>query len=220
MNTRLSKLVSFYRDECEQGTLAFSYWMDPEATSKYSQALAQDYSAPTLRRLVFSRESEIRCAAVWALGCIGGPSEYRFLGPLLRADDVRLRLQSDLSREHLLLRFRSAWQIRYAQEIEDSMEDSRWDSALEMADRLVEKHADDPQSWLLRVSIRLCTQQWSGAIEDCRQVLSMDRDSYRACIFLGQCYWMMHQLNVADMCFSEAVRIYPDCNFGSLSQEY
>jgi len=215
MNTRLSKLVSFYRDASGQGAVASSYPSKLESSCFYTQAVAQDYSPPTLRRLVFSRESEIRCAAVWALGQVGGASEYRFLGPLLRANDPRLRLESDRSREQLLLRTRTAWQIQYAQQIEDSMVEFQWNSANQMADRLVAKHADDPQSWLLRVSIRLCTSQWLGAIEDCLYLLSFDRDSYRACLFLGQCYWMTHRLRAAKECFREATRIYPDCFSGA-----
>ncbi|MFM8186913.1 MAG: tetratricopeptide repeat protein, partial [Pirellula sp.] len=95
---------------------------------------------------------------------------------------------------------------------ESSMANSHWKSANRMVDQLVVEHAHDPQSWLLRVSIRLCTAQWLGASQDCRYLLSIDRDNYRACVFLGQCYWFMNRLGIAKECFLEAARIYPDCS--------
>lgn len=219
MNTRLSKLVSFYRDECDQGHALGTYPKDMSDDRSWSKTVAEDYSIPTLRRLVFSREAEIKRAAVWALGWVGKHPEYRFLGPFLRASDSRLRLEADRAREQILLRTRTDWQIQFAQQIEDSMADSHWKSANRMVDRLVAKHAEHPQSWLLRVSVRLCTSQLLGAIDDCRHLLSFDRDCYRACVFLGQCYWFMQRVQVANECFMEATRIYPDCSAVWLGHE-
>jgi tetratricopeptide (TPR) repeat protein len=90
------------------------------------------------------------------------------------------------------------------------MADSHWKSANRMVDRLVAKHGEHPQTWLLRVSIRMCTSQLLGAIDDCKHLLSFDRDCYRACVFLGQSYWWMQRLEVARECFQEARRIYPN----------
>lgn len=204
MNTRLSTLISFYRKRSHCG-------------GSVSKFVSRDYSAWTLRRLVYARDPEIRCAAVWALGSVGQHSEYRFLGPFLRDSDGRLRLEADLAREQILLRIRSDWHCQFAQQIEDSMADSHWKSANRMVDRLVATHGEHPQSWLLRVSVRMCTSQLLGAIDDCRHLLSFDRDCYRACVFLGQSYWWMQRLEVAKECFTEANRIYPNWSASGFS---
>jgi tetratricopeptide (TPR) repeat protein len=211
MKTRLSKLVSFYRDACEQGGSFASDGQVSVFEGDRSREVRRDYSLSTLRRLVYSRSAETRQAAVWALGWVGGASEYQFLGPWLRSEDPRLRFQADRSREQLLLRTRTDWQVQSAEQIEASMAESHWRSANRLVDRLVARHAEHPQSWLLRAAVRLCTSQLPGAIEDCRTLLSFDPNSYRACVFLGQCYWFMHCQRVAQECFSEAMRIYPDC---------
>jgi hypothetical protein len=219
MKSRLSRLVSFYRDACDPGCRVASYRQELSDKLKGPHQLARDYSISTLRRLVFSRDQEVREAALWALGAVGGKSEYAFLGPWLRACDPGLRQLADRAREHLLMRTRSEHQILFAQRIESSMANSHWKCANRMVNRLVVEHAHDPQSWLLRVSIRLCTRQWLGASQDCRYLLSFDRDNYRACVFLGQCYWYMNRLGIAKECFLEASRIYPDCSAASLANK-
>jgi len=219
MNTRLSKLVSFYRDACDPELAGATYCAELSTDSLWTRVVSKDYSSSTLRRLVFSREPETRRAAVWGLGWIGHQSEYRFLGPILRASDPKLRFEADRAREQLLLRTRTDWHVEFAQQIEESMAEAHWKSASRMVDRLVARHGEHPQSWLLRVSIRLCTSELLGAIEDCRYLLSFDRDSYRACVFLGQCYWFMNRLQVSKECFLEATRIYPDCTTTSLGVE-
>jgi hypothetical protein len=94
------------------------------------------------------------------------------------------------------------------------MADSHWKSANRMVDRLVAKHGEHPQTWLLRVSIRMCTSQLLGAIDDCKHLLSFDRDCYRACVFLGQSYWWMQRLEVASKAdLSELVGIRDRVDF-------
>ena len=219
MKTRLSRLVSFYRDACDPGCDVASYREELSDKLHGPLQVAQDYSVSTLRRLVFSQDREIRRAALWALGVVGGKSEYPFLGPWLRDRDPSLRQLADRAREHLLSKSRSDYQVQFAQQIETSMANSHWKSAHRMVDRLVVEHAQDPQSWLLRVAIRLCTSQWLGASQDCRYLLSFDRDNYRACVFLGQCYWYMNRLGIAKECFLEATRIYPDCSAAWLANK-
>ena len=209
MNTRLANLISFYSQRSEPVRRNVR-------CREESKVISQDYSVCTLRRLVFSRDAQIRRAAAWGLGRIGHLPECRFLGPLLRDPDASLRLEADRAREQILLRVRSLWHCQFAQQIEESMADSHWKSANRMVDKLVATHAEHPQSWLLRISIRMCTSQLQGAIEDCRHVLSIDRDCYRACVMLGQSYWFMQRTSVAKECFLEATRIYPDCTSNQL----
>lgn len=216
MNTRLTNLISFYN---EQTGPARRDDRCRDESKFISKAISEDYSVCTLRRLIFSRDTQIRRAAVWGLGWIGQHSECRFLGPLLRDPDAAIRFEADRAREQILLRVRSLWHRQFAEQIEDSMADSHWTSANRMVDKLVATHAEHPQTWLLRISVRMCTSQLAGAIEDCRQVLSIDRDCYRACVMLGQSYWFMQRISVAKECFLEAARIYPDCTSSQLCSQ-
>lgn len=192
------KLVTFYRERQALGDLA---------TSK----VAEHYSAHTLCRLVHARDGESRQAAIWGLGLLGEQSDYYFLGPWLRADWCGVRLEADRSRTAILQRVRGSWHQEYAQRIEDSMAEENWGLARRMADRLVRKHAEHPEAWLLRIVTRLCTSQISGAMDDCCFLLSFDRECYRALVLLGQCYWMLDRPMPAKECFLEAARIYPEC---------
>lgn len=202
MNTPSSnlapKLVTFYRERQSLGNLV-------------SLTVAEHYSAHTLRRLVYAKDVESRQAAIWGLGLIGEQSDYYFLGPLLRAGWFGVRSEADRSRSAILQRVRCSWHQDYAQRIEDSMADENWGLARRMADQLVRKHAEHPEAWLLRIVTRLCTSQISGAMDDCCFLLSFDRESYRACVLLGQCYWMLDRPATAKECFLEAARIYPEC---------
>jgi len=76
MNTRLTNLISFYN---EQSGPARRDDRCRDESKVISNAIAQDYSVCTLRRLIFSRDAQIRRAAVWGLGWIGQHSECRFL---------------------------------------------------------------------------------------------------------------------------------------------
>lgn len=198
MNTRTPKLVTFYRERHVYGRMV-------------STIVAKHYCNHTLKRMVHSRDIEKQQAAIWGLGLIGKQAEYSFLGPWLRTDSLAVRREADDARSLILERIRCEWQRQYALEIEDSIAEANWNSARRMADLLVTRHGLHPESWLLRSLIRLYTSQLSGAIDDCRHVLSFDPECYRACVLLGQCYWLLDRQATAKECFLEAARIYPEC---------
>jgi tetratricopeptide (TPR) repeat protein len=192
-------LVKFYQ----------RYLADGE-TPLFITAIAQVYSVSTLERLLVSGELNSRRAAALALGLLAGQSSVTKLGPLLRAQDRKLRLVVDDSLRAIAAREGTILDRQNLERVTRLNECNSFEKAIDLATESIEAGCGTSELYHQR-SLALfqvdCIEQ---AIEDCRQTLKLNPFHYAAMVGLGHCYLELGDLVDSLFWFRQALDVYPD----------
>jgi tetratricopeptide (TPR) repeat protein len=206
----MAKLVRFFENYCaeiEAESNLVSMFRDPTV---WIEAVRTTYAPNTLKRMLGSKQANVRKAAAWGLSHFGDESHYQSLGALLR-DSVRtVRTIADDARRAIAKRTQSPWHRKTASDVEQLLADGFFSSATELASHLVDEADDRADVYMLRAWVRFSDGAIESAVDDCKKTLALDPFCYQACVALGQCMWHLGRDVVARECYYEAARIYPD----------
>ena len=179
-------------------------------SSQWISQVRDHYEPNTLKRLLASKQVEVRRAAAWALSHLGNESHCMSLGVLLRDSARVVRTYADDARRTIAQRTQSPWHRTTATRIEQLLADGKFTSATELASHLVEEADSRADVYMLRAWVQFSNGELEAASDDCKRTLSLDPFCYQACVALGQCLWHLGRDMAARECYCEAARIYPD----------
>lgn len=197
--TRYSILVRFYQ----------RYLNDGE-TAQFIAAVAKHYTPATLERLLLSGDTYGRRAAALALGLVGDHRSYPVLGPLLQSPDRKLRLVVDDSVRAISSREGSQHQRYQLELIVRSNECGTFEKSVDLATELIEKFGGTAEVYHQRSLALFQMDSIEHAIDDCRQVLKLNKFHYGAMVGLGHCHLELGDLMEALSWFRQALETYPD----------
>lgn len=197
--SRQSILVKYYQRYLADGD-----------TPIFIIAIAEKYSISTLERLLMAGEIQSRRAAALALGLLAGQSAVSKLGPLLKANDRKLRLVADDSLRAIASREGSLHDRQALERVIRLNECGHIERAIALATECIDTSGGTSELYHQR-SLALfqidCIEQ---AIEDCRQTLKLNPFHYAAMVGLGHCYLELGDLLDSIFWFRQALDIYPD----------
>ena len=195
---RTSLLVKFYHRYLSDGD-----------TAQLIVSIARHFSVATLERLLLSGHVQTRRAAALAIGLLGDQSSVALLGPLLRANDRRLRLVVDDALRAIAAREGSVEERLQLEQIIRCNECGHFERTIELTQEVIDQGV--ALKYITSGSLaRYQLDHIQLAIEDCRQVLGLNRYHYAAMVGLGHCHLELGDLVAALHWFRQALEVYPD----------
>ena len=196
---RKSVLVKFYQRYLADGD-----------TPLFITAIAQIYSIATLERLLQVGDLHSRRAAALSLGLLGQQSSIDKLGPLLGANDRKLRLVADDALRAIAMREGTDVQRYCLERAIRANECGQYEKTVEHTTECIESTGGTSEIFHQRSLAWFQLDRIDLAIEDCLLTLKLNSFHYAAMVGLGHCYLERGDLVESLFWFRQAVDIYPD----------
>jgi tetratricopeptide (TPR) repeat protein len=196
---RQPRLLKFYRE-----------YLDRPDSSAFSSRVGDYYTEGTLQRLTSHPRSEIRRAAVLALGCLGDYDSNPFLGAALVDHDRTVRILAENS-------IRQVW-ARAGGEKERGQLDTiirmnaarHFEKVLRMASDLIRRSPDYAEAWNQRAYANHALGNFNQSLQDCHQALEINPYHFIAAVGMGRAYLELGNPVLALESFRRALRLNPD----------
>ena len=164
----------------------------------------------TLQRLAHAGNIISRRAAVLSIGFLG---DFRFnetMGRALSDSDRAVRVLADHGIRDLWTRDGSQHQQMMLRKIMQLNNRCRLQESIELADKLSTLKPNFSEAWNQRAIAKYGLQQYSDAIEDCRETLYLNRFHFGASLGVANCYLQMNENVIALEFFRISLSINPD----------
>jgi tetratricopeptide (TPR) repeat protein len=197
--TRSSLLIKLYHRYLSDGD-----------TAHFIAGIAQRFMPSTLERLLQSGNIQSRRAAALAIGLLGQQCHVELLGPLLRSADRRLRLIADDALRALAAREGTLDMRQSLEQIVRCNECANFAKTIILATTAISEFGVSAEFLHQRSLAYFQTDMVQPAINDCLQVLKLNRYHYAAMVGLGHCYMETGDLIKSLYWFRQALDVYPD----------
>ena len=187
----------------------YQRYLNDGETAQFIASVAGRYTVGTLMRLLVNGEMYSQRAAALALGLIGDPRCYAALGPRLRSPDRKLRLVVDDAIRAISSREGSPAQRQQLDAIVRSNECGTFEKSIDLATGLIDGLGGTAEAYHQRSLALFQLDSLEHAIDDCRNVLKLNRFHYGAMVGLGHCHLELGDLLEALYWFRRAVDIFP-----------
>ncbi len=188
----------------------YQQYLDDENSASFISAVSRIYSLGTLQRLAHAGNIISRRAAVLSIGFLG---DFRFnetMGRALSDSDRAVRVLADHGIRDLWTRDGSQHQQTMLRKIMQLNNRCRLQESIELADKLITLKPNFSEAWNQRAIAKYGLQQYSDAIEDCRETLYLNRFHFGASLGVANCYLQMNESVIALEFFRISLSINPD----------
>lgn len=188
----------------------YQQFLNEEDSASYIQSVASSYGLGTLERLARYGGRTSRRAATLALGFMGDARFNDTLGCALQDSDRAVRLLADHGIRELWMRDGTGQQQTMLRKLVRLNARHRFGDALELADELIALNPEISEAFNQRAITKYGLEQYSEAIEDCREALYLNRFHFTAALGIANCYLQMDDAFIALEFFRTALSINPD----------
>ena len=188
----------------------YQQFLIDENSASFIQSVSKSYGLGTLERLARYGHRISRRAATLALGFL---ADFRFndtLGCLLHDSDRAVRMLSDHGIRQLWMRDGNAQQQSMLRKIVRLNDCHRLEEAVELSTRLIELNPSIAETWNQRAIARYGLEEYSDAIDDCRETMYLNRFHFSSVLGVANCYLQMDEVFFALEFFRTALSINPD----------
>lgn len=196
---RFSILLRFYQR-----------YLNDADTAQFIVSVAKHYSIGTLHRLVISGDVYSRRAAALAIGLLGDSLSIPALGPFLNSSDRKLRLVVDDAIRAISSRDGTPTERQLLDAVIRCNECGNFDKSIKLASHLIDVAGGLAEAYHQRSLALFQTDAIEASLEDCRQVLKLNKFHYAAMVGMGHCHLELGDLLEALFWFKRAVEVYPD----------
>jgi tetratricopeptide (TPR) repeat protein len=188
----------------------YQRYLNDGETAQFIASIAERYTAGTLLRLLQNGDLHCQRAAALALGLIGDTRSYAVLGPCLTSHDRKLRLVADDAIRSICSREGSNAQRQCLELIVRSNDCGNFEKSIDLATHLIDTMGGTAETYHQRSLALFQLDAIEHAIDDCRQVLELNRFHYGAMVGLGHCHLELGELLEALHWFRRALQVFPD----------
>lgn len=188
----------------------YQHYLDDENSATFIKSVSHVYRLGTLERLAGHGGIISRRAAVLSLGFLG---DFRFnetMGRALSDSDRAVRILADHGIREIWLRDGAPYQQKMLRKIMQLNNRCRLHESIELADNLIAINPNIAETWNQRAIAKYGLQDYSNAIEDCRESMYLNRFHFGASLGVANCYMQLEQTLPALEFFRLAISINPD----------
>ena len=191
-------------------SLLYQQYLDDQDSAGFISKVSTFYTPGTLQRLAESPSSEVRRAAVLALGFIGDYSANHAMGRALLDQDRIVRTVAENGIRAIWTRAGSEEQRQELGVIIRLNAAQQYKEAVRRATELIERAPWFAETWNQRAIARFNLGRYAEAIRDCHQALEINPYHFVAATGMGQAYLELENHVSALESFRRALRLNPD----------
>jgi tetratricopeptide (TPR) repeat protein len=184
-------------------------YLDRQDLAEFTARVSERYTQGTLERLAEHTNSEMRRAAVAALGLLGDYSVNHVLGQALLDDDDTVRVLAEKGIRRVWSRAGSEEDCRELDIVIRLNTGKKYEQAIQRATDLIEKAPWFAEAWNQRAVARFALKQYAESIRDCHQTLEINPYHFPAASGMGHAYLRLNNSAAALECFRRALRLNP-----------
>jgi tetratricopeptide (TPR) repeat protein len=185
-------------------------YLDDQDSAAFTSAVSRRYTQGTLQRLAENAESELRRAAVLALGFLGDYETNHTVGRAMHDQDRTVRILAENAIRNIWSRAGSEPQRRQLAFIVRLIAAHQYHEALARATELMEKAEYYAEAWNQRAVAYFRIGRHAEAIRDAHQALEINPYHFDAAMSMGQAYLELGNPVSALECFRRALRLNPN----------
>lgn len=189
---------------------AYLKFLAGENSAEFVEAVAADYTLPTLEKLLRRGAATTRRAAALAVGFLGDFDNNEALGQAFRDSDRGVRLLADHGIRQLWFRvggqglqqglMRAAWWNRC----------SKYEQALEQCAQLIDSNPDLAEAWNQRAVALAGMNDHQASVLARSEALYLNRFHFVAAAAMAGSYLQLDEMSLALDSFRLALQLNPD----------
>lgn len=188
----------------------YQRYLDDQDSAAFVSKVAKYYTASTLERLAAHPSREVRRAAVFGLGLMGGCEANQSLGRAMVDDDRTVRMLAQNGIRSLWLRAGSEQERRQLNIVIRLNAAQHYQDAVRRASDLIAQAPALAEAWNQRAVAHFALRHNSESIRDCHQALELNPYHFPAAATMGQAYLELGNRLSALESFRRALRLNPD----------
>ena len=181
-----------------------------KALIKYKRAVEARYNEPTLERLLYSHDPDVRQAAILALGMMGSIKVNAAVAARLHDEDPTAQ---QLASDALWAIWQRADAPDNVQELQRLMRlvaaEARPEDVLAGFEALIRKAPRFAEAYNQRAVYHFLRGDYARSINDCEKVMRLNPCHFGAASGMGQCFMKLKKLRAALRIYRRANRINP-----------
>lgn len=185
-------------------------YLDDQDSAAFVGAVSRRYTQGTLERLSDNPQSEVRRAAVLALGFLGDYEANHAVGRALGDKDRTVRILAENAIRHVWARAGTENQRQQLALVVRLIAAHRYHEAVVRATELLEKADWFAEVWHQRAVAYFRIGQFAESIRDAHQTLEVNPYHFDAAMNMGQAYLQLDNQVSALECFRRALRLNPN----------
>lgn len=190
--------------------LRYARFLQDENTAEFIRAVSQQYTLPSLVRLISGGNYVSRRAAAFAIAFLGDYSHNSVLGDALHDDDRGVRMLADNGIRQLWRRDGNAAQQRRLAELIRMNVSALYEECLEAVKEFIEEAPWFAEAWNQQAIARFALEQFEESANDCHQTLELNPYHFPAVVGMAHSYLEMEDPFAALECFRRALALNPD----------
>ncbi|HBO44781.1 MAG TPA: hypothetical protein DD670_12800 [Planctomycetaceae bacterium] len=190
--------------------LFYRRYLDDQASATFVNAVLRRYNQGTLQRLAENPDSEIRRAAVLALGFLGDYEANHAVGRALHDEDRTVRILAENAIRKIWTRIGNETHRRQLDAVVRLVAAQQYAEAIAKATELIDNISWFGEAWNQRAVAHFRVGQFVEAIRDCHQALEVNPYHFEAATNMGHAYLQLENQVSALECFRRALRLNPN----------
>ena len=188
----------------------YQQYLDMQDSAAFIATISRRYTQGTLRRLARNYSSEVRRAAVLALGFVGDYSMNHTLGRAMLDEDRIVRTIAENGIRSIWTRAGNEEERQQLGVIVRLNAAQQYEETVRRASGLIEKAPWFAEAWNQRAVARFNLGQFAESIRDCHQAMEINPYHFVAATTMGQAYLELENPISALESFRRALRLNPD----------
>ncbi len=179
-------------------------------TEKLKELLTSEYSETDLIAYIQNEDPLVARAAVFALGLIGGLEVVPILVDTLKDSDVYIRFNTENALWEIWSRSGDASVDAMLNAGKKFLKNEDYAQAVERFTAVIEVNPNFAEGYNQRAIAYFMLEEWSKAIQDCKQTVALNPYHFGALAGMGHVYVRLGKIDAAIDAYKQALIINPN----------